>query len=186
VESWGPSLSRTRVLLGIALVIVAIDGVVIAARFGDDAPGGAAREVAPTTTPSGPSGLAPASSTTTTSTSTAPNATTGPSSTGAATTTTAATAPAGERVVVELTGDGDTNASAPFTVTGRWELRWTVSDGGAGVALTIDDRATNTERDFEGLTPGSDRKAFDGGCDCTITLVPDGTSYDVAIVDVVG
>jgi hypothetical protein len=108
------------------------------------------------------------------------------SSTEAGTDATSTPVAGADVIVLDLTGDEDTNASGPFVVAGRWELRWTVNDGGPGVAVTIEDHGGGRNGGFEALPPGTGAKAFDGGCNCTISAVPDGTSYDVVVVDLAG
>jgi hypothetical protein len=36
------------------------------------------------------------------------------------------------------------------------------------------------------MQAGDDSAGFDAGCDCTLQLVPDGSAYDVVVVDVDG
>ncbi|MEY2403313.1 MAG: hypothetical protein QOD38_864 [Acidimicrobiaceae bacterium] len=93
------------------------------------------------------------------------------------------TASSAETVVAHLQGDGDTPSSAPFHVEGRWELRWRVDQGG-GVAASIDD--DHGQRLFMGLKPGEGSTIVTTGCNCTLRLTPDGSAYDVVVVDVEG
>jgi hypothetical protein len=159
----------TRLLVW-ALAIVAIDGAVIAR--GND------REAA---TPS-------ARGSSTTATTAASSTTAGETSTLETTptseTTTSITS-SGEVVVAHLQGDGNTAASAGFHVEGRWQLRWRVDQGGNGVAATVEDD-TGAPKTFAGLTPGEGTLDISTGCSCTLHLTPDGSAYNVLVVDVEG
>lgn len=108
-----------------------------------------------------------------------------PDSAPSATTTTVAPSSPGETVVAHLQGDGETSNSATFDVVGRWELRWHVDDGGQGVAATFKDNRGGDQGFFLGLVAdGSINR--EGGCSCTMELVPDGSAYDVLVVDLDG
>ena len=90
-------------------------------------------------------------------------------------------------VVAHLQGDGNTPMSASFHVDGHWQLRWHVGQGGNGVAATVDnDDDPNHPVLFAGLTPGEGSKDVSTGCSCTLHLTPDGSDYDVEVVDVEG
>jgi hypothetical protein len=89
-------------------------------------------------------------------------------------------------VVAHLQGDAETPNSATFDVVGRWQLRWQVGQGGNGVAATVKDNRGGGQGFFMGLEPGSGSIERDGGCSCTLELIPDGAGYDVQVVDVEG
>jgi hypothetical protein len=96
------------------------------------------------------------------------------------------TTPSGEIVVAHLRGDGETLSSAGFHADGHWQLRWHV-DPGNGVAATVDnDDDPNHPVLFAGLTPGDGSTDVGTGCNCTLHLTPDGSGYDVLVVDVEG
>jgi hypothetical protein len=101
-------------------------------------------------------------------------------------TTTTSIAPSGEVVVAHLQGDADTPSSASFHVDGHWQLRWRVEQG-KGVAATVDnDDDPNQSPFFVPMTPGEGSHGFVDGCNCTLHLTPDGSTYDVLVVDVEG
>jgi hypothetical protein len=89
-------------------------------------------------------------------------------------------------VVAHLTGDGETPAAESFHTTGHWLIRWRVDDGGPGVAITVDDDDRGDQRLFSGLMPGRGSLEVEGGCNCTLHVTPDGSGYDVTVVDVEG
>lgn len=189
----------TRLLVW-ALAIVAIDGVVIVTKDGSDAPSAQTAQATSTTTTASTGGT----STTTTSTATGPTPTTtateqptsttvaggdGPTTTvDTAPTTVGGTSPSSPCVVPPGPGevahvhcDGETASTVTFHVNGGWRLRWTV-DPGIGVAATVTNNATQ-ESYFVPMNPPSGESGFVDGCDCTLQLVPDGSAYDVVVVD---
>jgi hypothetical protein len=166
-------------LLVWALAIVAVDGVVIATSDGAHKPATrTAQAVATTTTTT--------SREATTATVVAAESTTSVSATTPTTVTTTSRTGSGEVVVAHLQGDGETSQSAGFHVEGHWQLRWRVDQGGNGVAATVDDDDTGTQKLFAGLTPGEGSSDVPTGCNCTLHLTPDGSAYDVLVVDVEG
>ena len=99
---------------------------------------------------------------------------------------TTSTTPEGEVVVAHEQGDGDTNAEAHFHVDGHWQLRWQVG-AGKGVAATVgNDDDPNAPPFFVPMRPPEGTSDFTTGCNCSLHLVPDGSSYDVLVVDVSG
>ena len=172
-------------LLVWAVAVVVIDAAVIAtADAGDKSP----TRTAPTT-----------STTTTVTTNTLPgeaSASTESTASGASETSTPAptqttsstiiTDSGGEIVVAHLHEDGDTSSSVAFHVEGRWQMRWRVDQGGNGVAATVDDDDTGKPKTFAGFTPGEGSTDVPTGCNCTLHLTPDGSAYDVLVVDVEG
>jgi hypothetical protein len=150
-----------------ALAVVAIDGVVIARGSDDDKPvTQPAQSAAAETSTTAAAGENPTSTL-----ATAPVATASSSS---------------EVSVAHLHADGDTLSSVGFHVEGRWQLRWRVDQGGNGVAATVDDDDTGEQKLFTGLTPGEGSTEVATGCNCTLHLTPDGSAYDVLVVDVEG
>ncbi len=100
------------------------------------------------------------------------------------------TTPTGDVVVAHLQGDGETLNSAGFHVDGHWQLRWRVDPGG-GVAATVDNDDLPADDPhhsvlFAGLTPGEGSTDVGTTCNCTLHLTPDGSGYDVLVVDVLG
>ena len=186
----GRSPLITRLLVW-ALAIVAIDGVVIVTRDDSHPPASRASQSASS-----------ASSTTTTTTSggatesSAGDATSTTATGGDSPTTNDATTPttvaasscarSGEEVVAHLHGDGDTPQSASFCVEGRWQVRWQV-DEGSGVAGTVNDDDADKAYAFISMEAGQNSEDFQMGCNhCTLELTPDGSAYDVLVVDVEG
>jgi hypothetical protein len=122
----------------------------------------------------------PAKATTSTSVTVAQTTTT------RAPTQTTSVALSGEVVVARVTGDGETPATLSFHTTGRWEIRWRVDDAGPGAAITVDDDDRGNQRLFTGLLPGQGTLDVEEGCNCTLGVTPDGSGYDVTVVDVEG
>jgi len=204
----------TRLLVW-ALAIVAIDAVVIATNDDSSASASAsatrAAQAAVTATSSSTVTTATttttttttiSTTTTTTTTTTAPAAEQTTSTTLAsadATTTTVATAPPttatgtepgatcvstpGPGEVAHLNCDGETPSSATFQVTGKWMVRWQVEPG-TGVAGNV--LYDNGQSFFVPMKPGEGSSGFVEGCTCTLELVPDGSAYDVVVLDVDG
>jgi hypothetical protein len=200
----------TRLLVW-ALAIVAIDVVVIATNDDASASSTRAAQAAATTTSSSTATTATTTTSTTattTTTTTISTTTTAPAAEQAtsttlapadATATTVATAPpttapgtdpgatcvstpaAGE--VAHLHCDGETASSATFQVTGKWIVRWQVEPG-TGVAGNV--LYDDGQSFFVPMKSGAGESGFVGGCTCTLQLVPDGSAYDVVVVDVDG
>jgi hypothetical protein len=85
-----------------------------------------------------------------------------------------------------VSGDGETPATVSFHANGRWQLRWRVDAAGPGAAITVDDDDRGSQRYFTGLIPGQGSIDFDEGCNCTLHVTPDGSGYDLMVVDVEG
>jgi len=181
-------LVRTMTWLLIwAVSVVVVDAAVIVRH--DDRHASASRSTSSRSTASGSSTSTGASGSTDDSTTTSAPATSSTGGDGGVTTTTSPpsveTTPNGDVVVAHLQGDGETLNSVGFHVDGHWQLRWHV-DPGNGVAATVDnDDDPNHPLLFAGLTPGDGSTDVGTGCNCTLHLTPDGSSYDVLVVDVV-
>jgi hypothetical protein len=104
----------------------------------------------------------------------------------AATTQTKTAVSSGEVVVANVAGDGDTPATVSFHTSGRWQIRWRVDGAGTGAAITVDDDDRGIQRLFNGLFPGQGSLFVAEGCNCTLRVTPDGSGYDVTVVDVDG
>jgi hypothetical protein len=181
----GRSPLITRLLVW-ALAIVAIDGVVIATRDDSQTQASRAATAVSTTTATTATGAGDASSA---GDATSTTATDGDSTTattdGSVTTVSTDSSTGGEKVVAELSGDGDTSTSKSFHVDGRWQLRWRVEPGG-GVAAPVQDDDNHNAFAYVGMQPGQSSVEFPTGCSCTLELTPDGSAYDVLVVDVEG
>jgi len=190
-------LVRTMTWLLIwAVSVIVVDAAVIVRH--DDRHASASRSTSSQSTSSGSStstGASGSADDTTTTTSAPATSSTGGD--GGATTTSppsVETTPNGDVVVAHLQGDGETLNSVGFHVDGHWQLRWHV-DPGNGVAATVDndDVPANDPHHsvlFAGLKSQDSSPAegtIDLGvtCNCTLHLTPDGSSYDVLVVDVV-
>ena len=186
----GPALTAAQVKRAVAvlvwsLAVVAIDGVVIARDREPDHATSSSAPVLTTTT------SAAASTTTTTMTTSAE----GPTSTTATTVSTSTESPtpvgpttsaAGDTVVAHLQGDGDTpSQETPFHVEGRWQLRWHVDESGNGAAAVVHDVNGGEQGFFLGLQADGSIDREDG-CNCTLQVTPDGSAYDVVVVDLEG
>jgi predicted regulator of Ras-like GTPase activity (Roadblock/LC7/MglB family) len=161
-------------LLVWALLVVAIDGIVIVGGNDDHTPSSRPAQASSTTTTAA-TGATP----------TVAGGSDDPAATQATTQTTMITS-AGEVVVAHVQGDGDTPSSVAFHVEGQWQLRWRVDQGGNGVAVTVDDDDSGMPMTFAGLTPGEGTTDVTSGCNCTLHVTPDGSAYDVVVVDVEG
>jgi hypothetical protein len=66
-------------------------------------------------------------------------------------------------------------------------VRWRVEDGGSGVTgIVSNDDDPNQSASFVPMSPGEGSSGFVDGCNCTLQLTPDGSAYDVLVVDVDG
>jgi hypothetical protein len=168
--------------------VIAIDGAVIAR--GDDHGKPVTQPAGGTSSSSissGPDATAATGSTTTTAESGSASSTSSAATTDITSSTVATNATTGDVVVAHLQGDGTTPSNASFHVDGHWQLRWRVGQGGNGVAATVDnDDDPNRPELFAGLTPGEGTTDVQTGCNCTLHLTPDGSDYDVEVVDVEG
>ena len=177
-------------LLVWAVAVVVIDVAVIAT--GNDHGPAASRaqaDATTTTTVATTSTTAPSESTTTIladgqPTTTVETTTTTTTTPATADTTPPASTPSSEVVVAHLQGN-DNPSTASFRVEGRWEVRWHVVDG-EGVAATIENDDQPGNPFFAPITPGDGSGDFPEGCNCTLHLEPEGSSYDVVVVDVAG
>ncbi|MEY2451912.1 MAG: hypothetical protein QOD92_1486 [Acidimicrobiaceae bacterium] len=176
-------MKRAVVLLVWSLAVVAVDGVVIAR---DRDPDPATRSSAPalSTTTS-----ATASTTTTTTSaegSESTTSTTVSTSTESPTSVEPTSSATGEPVIAHLQGDGDTPSKETiFRVEGRWQLRWHVDQSGNGAAAVVRDDSGGDQGFFLGLD-GDGSIDREDGCSCTLQVTPDGSAYDVVVVDLEG
>jgi hypothetical protein len=166
-------MKRIALLLVWAVVVAGVDAVVIVRRDADPKP---VSRPAPQSTPTRASATSPPTTISDEVATTHQSLATDPTT----------PASSGEAVVAQTTGDGNTPSVISFRTNGRWELRWRVDDGGPGVAVTVDDDETGSQRLFSGLVPGDGSLAVEDGCRCTLHVTPDGSSYDVTVVDVAG
>jgi hypothetical protein len=165
-----------------SLAVVAVDGVVIARdRDPDPAPRSSAPALSTTTS-------ATVSTTTTTSAegSESTTSTTVSTSTESPTSVAPTSSATGEPVVAHLQGDGDTRSEeTTFRVEGRWQLRWHVDQSGNGAAADVRDDSGGDQTFFLGLE-GDGSIDREDGCTCTLQVTPDGSAYDVVVVDLEG
>jgi hypothetical protein len=99
-------------------------------------------------------------------------------------TTIAPTTTLGQPIQVSrVSGSTDTETDT-FTVSGTWEISWTVT-GGAGASVTVRSPDGSTI-DYVSIDPGQASSQLRQGCTCYLEISTFGATYDVEVTDLPG